>query len=232
MTLILSDTTTDFTTALNPPIILDDKYEYEVGLLNFDTYNSITNIDTDCNKFRYSTDGSITWQDIVIPPGSYEVRAVIDCIESLQNPLNFTFIPNPHTGFAELKTDKVKNIFDFAQPDSIGKILGFNKKKLTGSLKYPADRIVNISSINQFLIQCDIIKGSYINGATFPVLYSFNPAVAPGFQINERPLVPIYMPITTHRIDNIRIWITDQTNRLLNLRGEQVTLRLHLRKCI
>jgi hypothetical protein len=229
MTLILSNSTTDFTTTFSPPIVLSENSNYELGLLNFDTYNSMPNVDEGCNSLKFSTDNGQSWQNIDIPQGAYEIEAITDYLHNENTTKDFQFVPNFNTGKIHLESANPNTIFNFADKDSIGKILGFSKQ-LTGSKTYISERMVNISHVNQFLVQCDIIKGSFLNGKTLPVLYSFNPAVPPGYQINEKPLVPVYMPITTNRIDTIRIWITDQENNILNLRGEQMTLRLHIRK--
>jgi hypothetical protein len=229
MTIILSNSATDFTTTFSPPIILPEGYKYELGLLNFDTYNSMPNVDDGCNSLKFSIDNGITWQCIDIPQGAYEIEAITGYLHNENASKDFHFIPNFNTGKINLESALASTIYDFADKDSIGKILGFSNQ-LSGSKTYTSDRMVNISNVNQFLIQCDIIKGSTLNGKTMPVLYSFNPAVPPGYQINEKPLVPVYMPITTNRIDKIRIWITDQENNILNLRGENMTLRLHIRR--
>jgi len=55
--LIISSSTTDFTTRFNPPLQLKRGKQYEVALLNMETYYSIPNIDSTNNNFTYSPDG-------------------------------------------------------------------------------------------------------------------------------------------------------------------------------
>ncbi|KAL6252205.1 hypothetical protein P5V15_009227 [Pogonomyrmex californicus] len=44
--------------------------DYELGLTNFETYNTIPNVDSTNNKFYYDN------KTIVIPEGSYELSAI------------------------------------------------------------------------------------------------------------------------------------------------------------
>ena len=62
-----------------------------------------------------------------------------------------------------------------------------------------------------------------------PVLYSFFPDVPPGYKMNEKPNTVVYLPVTIPTINSIHIWLTDQNLKPLNLRGETITIRLHLK---
>jgi len=53
----VSDNSTDFITKFQPPLQLKKGVEYEIALLNFETYYSFPNIDTSNNNFKYSPDG-------------------------------------------------------------------------------------------------------------------------------------------------------------------------------
>ena len=76
----------------------------------------------------------------------------------------------------------------------------------------------------------DIISGSYVNGSTQPTIYSFFPNVSPGYKIIENPHDLLYLPITSDTIHSITIWLTDQKGDELNLRGENLSMRCHLRE--
>ena len=51
---------------------------------------------------------------------------------------------------------------------------------------------VNILSVNSVLVNIDIISGSYLNGLRNPTIYSFFPAVSPGYKIIETPANLVY----------------------------------------
>jgi len=80
-TLILSSNTTDFTTYISPQIQFYPHKQYEAALLSVDTYNSIPNITDENNKFMYSNDKGITWKNLTLSKGSYELEAINDEIE-------------------------------------------------------------------------------------------------------------------------------------------------------
>ena len=118
----------------------------------------------------------------------------------------------------------------FDVENSIANLLGFKKRM------YPAgenigEEIVNILQINSILVHMDIVKNSFIKGVSEPVIYAFFPNVQPGVKIVETPKNLVYLPITNNYITSIRVWLTDQDNKLLNTQGETLTVRLHLREC-
>ena len=54
--LVFSSKTTDWTTEFSPPLILDNKDKYEIGLVNLETYYSFPNISASLknNLFIYN----------------------------------------------------------------------------------------------------------------------------------------------------------------------------------
>ena len=122
-------------------------------------------------------------------------------------------------------------LVDFTVENSIGSTLGFQPVILSYGRNTSQD-IVNITDTNLVLVNVDIISGSYVNGGRSPAIYSFNPnKVSPGYKIDERPNPSlIYYPVNRASIDSVRVWLTDQNNKLIDLRGEKVTVNLHIRE--
>ena len=119
---------------------------------------------------------------------------------------------------------------DFGVANSIGSLLGFDKI-VVGHGYNESSSIVNIMQINSILVNIDIIMGSYVNGLQSPTLYSFYPNVSPGYKIVERPNPSLlYYPISRHDISRMRVWLTDQNGKLIDLRGETLTIRIHVRE--
>ena len=110
--------------------------------------------------------------------------------------------------------------FDFRRYNSINSFLGFHSKLYTSGFK-EFENMVNILTINSILVKINIITGSYVNGSTQPTIYSFFPNVSPGYKIIENPQNLLYHPITSHTINSITIWLTDQNGNDINLRGEK-----------
>ena len=78
---VVSDNKTRFKTWLKPPIQLDKKKDYEIALINLETYYSFPNRDRSNNCFTYSPGANAPWVDIIIPEGSYHVEDINDFIQ-------------------------------------------------------------------------------------------------------------------------------------------------------
>ncbi|EZA50197.1 hypothetical protein X777_11336 [Ooceraea biroi] len=71
LTLTLTGRSSVLTVCYFPPIDLSDG-SYELGLADFETYNSIPNVDATNNRFYFGERDAL----ITIPEGSYELRAI------------------------------------------------------------------------------------------------------------------------------------------------------------
>ena len=78
--IVVSDNKTRFKTWFKSPIQLDKKKDYEIVLINLETYYSFPNIDRSNNCFSYSPDANAPWFDIIIPEGSYHVEDINEFI--------------------------------------------------------------------------------------------------------------------------------------------------------
>ena len=120
---------------------------------------------------------------------------------------------------------------DFRKNKSISSFLGFHSNLYTAGF-HKSENMVNILTINSIRVNIDIISGSYVNGSTQPIIYSFCADVSPGYKIIENPHNLLYLPITADTIHSITIWLTDQNENELNLRGENLSMRFHLREIL
>ena len=118
---------------------------------------------------------------------------------------------------------------DFRKDKSIISLLGFHSNLYTSDF-HESENMVNILTINSILVNIDIISGSYVNGSTQYTIYSFFPDVSPGYKIIENPHNLFYLPITAETIHSITIWLTDQNVNELKLRGENLSMRFHLKE--
>ena len=234
---IVSDDTTLFTKKFNPPIQLKKDKSYEIALVNLETYYSIPNITNKNNSFKYSPDGGVSWLTIIIPTGSYDIEDINDVIQremksnghwdETNEEYYVSLLANPNTMKAILNIENNYQV-DFDPRTSLRKLLGFNPKIYSASQE--SERVVDILSVNSILVNLNIVSGSYVNGVAQPTVYSFFPNVSPGHKIVEHPKTVIYLPITTHVIHSLQITLTDQNGDRLDLRGEKVTIRFHIRQ--
>ena len=79
--IIVSDNKSRFNTRLNPTLQLDKEKEYEIALVNLETYYSFPNINETNNVFVYTPDNGNWWVKIKIPEGSYEIDDINNTIQ-------------------------------------------------------------------------------------------------------------------------------------------------------
>lgn len=210
------------TTDYSPPIELDKNENYEMGLVDLQGYNSIPNIHSHNNMFYYDD------KVIEIPPGSYEVEDIERYLkEAVGDAVTLQINANTNTLKCEIKCTVIIN----CEPsDSVCRMLGFNKRKLDANKKHESDNSVNILSVETIYIKCNITNGSYHNNEISHTLFHFSPNLPPGYKIVIHPMNVIYLPINCQTISNITLVLVDQTGKLVNFRGENITIGLHLKK--
>lgn len=116
----------------------------------------------------------------------------------------------------------------FNRPNSIGSLLGFSKRELEANHLHSSDLPVNINKVDVIRIESNITTGAYINGKLVHTLHEFYPMVEPGYKIVEVPKNIIYLPVNVKKLTSLTIKITDQNGNLIDFRGENIIVRLHL----
>ena len=226
--LIVTGNSSHIETRYDPPIYLEKDKSYELALVNLETYFSFPNIDTDNNTFRYSADKGDTWKEVKIPIGCYEIYA-INVEIGRQIPNNaITVKPNINT-LQSILTIAKNYLVDFTVANCLATVLGFNALVYKEGINI-SQNIVNILRVNSILVNTNIITGSYLAGKQVPTIYNYFPNVVPGSNITSSPRNLIYVPVILDVISFMTVWMTDQNHRPINLRGEQLTIRFHLRE--
>ena len=221
-----------------PPIELGEE-NYELGLILFQTYNTIPNVTKENNVFDYGED-----EKIELPVGAYEFEDIGNYLEKLLQERETASKKRDVKDYdgkkilnlrSNLQTLKVEifcaHKIDFTKERNIGKILGF-KDVFSPKKLYVSTKPAKIFKINTIQVLCNITGGSYNNNQKSHAIFTFAPDVAPGYKINLVPTTIIYQPLIVKTIDHISIKIVDQNNDPVDFRGELITLRLHLRKCL
>ena len=236
--ILLSQKSTHIRTKFNPIIQLDQNKKYEMALVNLETYYSFPNIDASNNIFRYSPDAGKTWYNINIPEGCYEIEDINDYIHRIMKENKHYDLANEkYSVKIEPNNNTLKCVMnitgnfrvDFLLPNSIRTVLGFNKKVYTSGY-HESENVVNIINVNSLRVTSDIIDASYSNGEHENTIYSFFPDVGPGYKIIEKPVNLIYLPLTLNNISQMETKLTDQDGNLINLRGEELSIRFHIRE--
>lgn len=232
ITLTLTGNTSSLNTYFYPEIELDERYSYSCCLLDFYSFNSIPNVNETNNRLTYSKDGGKTFEDIILPVGSYEVGAILNLleIEFQANQTEIKITGDPSTMKSTIIIGK-DCMVDFSAECSIGPMLGFVTNSYFGpNGHHVSNKVINIQSVNNLRIDCDLITGSYHNGTSTHTIYEFDPSVDPGYKIAEQPKHLIYLPVVRHRISTVNITILDQEGQLIDFRGENITCRIHIKR--
>lgn len=222
LTLTLTGNSSVLSTEYFPPIEL--RGNYTCGLVDFQTYNSIPNVDVENNILN------IGKYAIEVPVGSYEIDDLAEYfhkqLKTIDSKIYFSLKANNNTLQTEIKSSETVYL---NHERTIGSLLGFSKRELEPNKKHVSDQPVNIIKVNAICVECNIITGSYINNKQVHTLHEFSPGVAPGYKIVEVPANVIYLPVNVKTLSSLTLKITDQDGNLVNFRGETITIRLHLK---
>lgn len=218
------------------PLILDVDSTYGLALLAFYSFNSIPNIEVGRNnKFYYFENNDRNKEKVIeIPTGSYEIEDIEKFLKAnLPKPESSTqqvlsLKPNLNTIKCEIFSS-VHSI-NFTHKDCVGKLLGFSEKYLEPNKTHQSDLPVNIVKVRTIHIDSNITSGAYYNDRPSHTLYEFSIAVDPGFAIDEIPKNPAYLPVNKRIIHNITLNVLDQNFEEVNFRGEEILVRLELKK--
>lgn len=229
ITLTLTGNTSELTANFHPEIELDENFDYSCGLLNFYTFHSIPNIHSKNNILNFTYNGDEI--DVKVPTGSYELDEIAEYLNNYftAKKIPFKIQGNKNTQKVDILCDKYLSI-DFTVENSIRSVLGFNSQILQGVEFYRSNSTVNITTLTAIQIKCDLTTGSFHNGKSTHTLHEFSPDVEAGYKISENPRNIIYLPISKRRINTVNIWVADQDDNLLDLRGETITCRIHIRR--
>lgn len=213
---------------LFPPLDLSSAAEWEMGLLDLMTYNSIPNIEENVNSDIYIGDKL----KISLPTGSYEIEDIKNYIEKDIKTKNlnvdFKLVANNNTLKSEIFCSET---VDFTKKNTIRELLGFNEEKLDPNKWHISSNQVIINKVDIIRVTCNIVRGSYRDGQEGHVLHEFYPDVGPGYKIVEKPNIVQYLPITKNSyLDEFYVRLEDQNGELVNFRNERINIRFDIRK--
>ena len=222
------DNTSDYTTYFANPIELKG-LQYQISMTSLNTSYSWYNVSAadGNNIFKYSN--GIIDRLLVLDDGVYSFIELVDEIHDMMIILgDYTILNSIPTFNLDFKLDLadahtsliLSNSYTVNFTDVlIRNIFGFNSQVyLTTTLSERRSDITNGSS--SIYVHLNIITGSYINGNPTDVVATFSANGQENQEILILPDSTRFLPINNRsQINNIRIYLTDNKNKLINLNG-------------
>ena len=87
---------------------------------------------------------------------------------------------------------------------------------------YKSDRPINIIGIDKVHLECDCIKGSFVNGIREPILYSFGLSSPPGHKIRTEPKVKLLKNINKSVLSQITFYLEDDDHKPVDFNIETI----------
>jgi hypothetical protein len=145
--------------------------------------------------------------------------------------------PDDSTQKVILKINEANTSVDFTQGDTPRLILGFNSEVVGPFAAVPksvlAPNVASFNTISYFEIHSDLVKSGIRTNDTYSqTLTQVLIDVPPGSQIVSRPFNPPKVDVSELigvRRSNFRMWLTDDSNRLVNTNSEFWSCRIVLR---
>jgi hypothetical protein len=109
------------------------------------------------------------------------------------------------------------------------KIFGFESEIINQSKAESKFKADIIRGVDRVLTDCSIVRGTYENTFKSDVIYSFVSNVPPGSVLDIQPFHPIYLPLKEKTIRKIRMRVTDQNDRPIDLNGQNLDYLLNIR---
>lgn len=234
-----TSTTDDFSIAYQPPPSIPGNWM--IALESFSMWYSYYNIAPNYDNQTFKYYNGSTWKTITITPGLYTIpdlnnfllasmKANGDSGTDVNNNDVFYITLTPNYNTFKLLIS-ISNGYQVDLTDGyLYEMLGFEPIVINSSQEGVNN--VNITNgVNRILIHVDCVVGSYKGSSAADILYSFNPDGAPSSLIQIKPNRLIWLPINkTNYLTDIRLYITDQQGRRIDLNGEEVSCSLVLKR--
>ena len=217
----------DFTVRFTPELFLEPNRQHYIALDHISMTASWYNIrpEYNNNKLSISRDKGVNFEEIIFPSGVYDYDDLNDLIQTKIGKLgdtdeygiNILFDFSTYKVLIKLHDDYK---IDFGASGTFNELLGF-KKELLESSAFGANLPNITNSIDNIYLRCSWVNNSIVNGKSTGVLFTFptNTKVR-SLPFVEYPLREyLWTQIGSHTISEVRFWMTDDKNRIIDLNG-------------
>ena len=234
------------TVDFNPKINLDSKKKYYLRCLNANIVYCMPNVISGVNnKLYYYINGAnvgASFRTITFDAGLYSLLDINRTISY--------FTTDPNNGdnskliqfSADSATSKIYVTFDQPNtcisvffPDSITSMLGFDLSQGDSSKAFTignnpvktsikSKNQAQLNSLQNILIKCDIVSGSYQNSQLSNIIACVTPDVASYSTIIYSPYHPLRLPIDVDTIESMTLTLIDQDGKEVDMGTDNGTL--------
>ena len=225
---------------LSQPLQTNNK-QFKIAITFLSAYNGIFNITNSNNRFYFTKSISDYEHYIVIsiPPGAYEIESLNDEIKRIfindehftEDTYPFVIKPNFSTLGSIVEISNEESAISFKASDSIGSLLGFNKRTIYEEYNL-SDNPVDILSFDNIFIETDIAQGMIFRRKRTGIIHNWTMTVDPGYKYVEKFAGGIswYMMETKDFISSINLKLINENGNLVSFNGQSVTFRLSIKE--
>ena len=228
----------DFTVKFHPPIELGEE-NYKAALNRLITMSySWNNIDSryDNNKIRWKKKTEQAWKTLTFPNGMYDYKRINTFIQQHTGKVDPTNKDSNYifTIYFDMSIYRVVALIhndyelDLSQ-GNFGELLGYGKIVLSGDVV--GRKVPNITrGVDWVYLHCDLISRR-TNSVPSDVLYSFSTSdLRVSYPFRKEPRRLEWQPVNKSFINEIRVWVTDGRNNILDLNGTDIAISLMIEK--
>ena len=235
----------NFSIKFNPPLKLDPEMKHSLAIdtltMTYSWYNVISSYKN--NTKKYTNDRGANWNTVTFKDGMYSYSDINDYLHQYMEKqnhhttdqggnkvfhININFILSTYRVLISFSGDKFQ--LDLRRTD-FGELIGFDKKLVTKT-EY-GTKLPNITnSIDVLNINTNAIKYSIVDGVdtnTLAMIPTDN--LIRSYPFTFEPRRPLYYPVSSNTISEMRFYVTDSLGRPVDLNGIDwfMTLILHSR---
>lgn len=218
-------------------LTLNSEWDYQVCLLSASLYYSWYNISGSYGNNVVKYYNGTIWQTVTFADGTY---SLVDLNNALKTEMttngdtadNINITPDYNILKVKVTLANSYQLDLQTSVSTFNNIVGFVSGIVTGDGIYAGTLSPNLNNyVETVQIHCSIVKGSYVNSSESTIIYNYNPDVSPGSIIQITNPSPVYLDIRNHnQITSIRIHLTDNLGRAVDIQNEHSSFTLHVKK--